>query len=95
MAFIDTVLKPPSYGWEDNNGKLIIPATKQLWAEFLPYQIDFAWYYIRFLFLIGGVTAYHNSKNQFYEKYYVPYRKNRNSINVVPGFESLENGRLK
>ena len=33
MAFIDKVLQKPSYGWSDENGELIIPTTKQLYAE--------------------------------------------------------------
>jgi len=33
MAFIDTLLQKPSYGWRDEKGRLIIPTTKQLWSE--------------------------------------------------------------
>lgn len=33
MAFIDKVLQVPSYGWSDEKGELIIPTTKQLFAE--------------------------------------------------------------
>ncbi len=33
MAFIDNVLQTPSYGWENDKGELIVPTTKQLWAE--------------------------------------------------------------
>ena len=44
-------------------------------AGFLPFQIDFAWCYIYFLHRIGAVTSYRNSKKQFFEKYYVPYRE--------------------
>jgi fatty-acid desaturase len=33
MAFIDYILKKPSYGWEDEKGELIVPTTKQLWKE--------------------------------------------------------------
>jgi len=31
--FIDQVLQAPSYGWVDNDGKLIVPSIKQLWRE--------------------------------------------------------------
>lgn len=34
MAFIDIVLKVPSYGWVDKNGELIVPSRKQLITEF-------------------------------------------------------------
>lgn len=33
MAFIDTLLQKPSYGWENEKGELIVPTTKQLFAE--------------------------------------------------------------
>lgn len=33
MAFIDKVLQVPSYGWQNGKGELIVPTTKQLWAE--------------------------------------------------------------
>lgn len=33
MSFIDYVLLPPSYGWENINGELIKPTSKQLWSE--------------------------------------------------------------
>lgn len=33
MAFIDNILQPPLYGWKDENGKLVVPTTKQLWRE--------------------------------------------------------------
>ena len=33
MAFIDTVLHQPSYGWKTANGTLITPTSKQLWNE--------------------------------------------------------------
>ena len=33
MAFIDSVLHVPSYGWKDANGELIVPTKKQLLKE--------------------------------------------------------------
>lgn len=33
MAFIDTVLQEPSYGWKDENGNLVVPTVKQLFTE--------------------------------------------------------------
>ncbi|HEY4209591.1 MAG TPA: fatty acid desaturase [Puia sp.] len=32
-SFIDDLLYTPSYGWEDGNGALIVPTSKQLWSE--------------------------------------------------------------
>lgn len=44
-------------------------------SGFLKHQIDFAWYYIYLLYLIGGVKSYQCGKNQFFENYYIPYQK--------------------
>jgi len=33
MAFIDYILQEPSYGWENENGDLIIPTARQLFKE--------------------------------------------------------------
>lgn len=73
--------------WHNNHH--LYPASAR--AGFLPYQVDFAWYYVRFLYLIGGVTAYHNAKAQFYEKYYLPYRKTSRSGKVNADFKKSEN----
>jgi sn-1 stearoyl-lipid 9-desaturase len=35
MAFIDIVLRQPTYGWQDEKGNLIKPSKRQIWAEFL------------------------------------------------------------
>lgn len=48
-------------------------------SGFLKHQIDFAWYYIYFLYLIGGVKSYQDAKNQFYENYYRPYQESLKS----------------
>ena len=34
MAHVDIVLRPPSYGWTDDEGKLVKPTTSQLLREF-------------------------------------------------------------
>src|SRR6185436_3231686 len=34
MAFIDIVLREPSYGWQNENGDLIKPSKRQLFSEF-------------------------------------------------------------
>lgn len=41
-------------------------------SGFKPYQIDFAWYYIKFMSMIGAVSSYRDSKKQFYSEYYKP-----------------------
>lgn len=35
MAFLDHVLEPPSYGWQDKDGNLVKPTPRQIFAEFL------------------------------------------------------------
>ncbi len=35
MAFIDKILKVPSYGWQDKNGDLVKPSDKQIFSEAL------------------------------------------------------------
>jgi sn-1 stearoyl-lipid 9-desaturase len=56
--------------WHNNHH--LFPSSAR--TGFLPYQLDFAWYYIYTLSLIGGITSFHNSKSQFYEKHYNSYR---------------------
>lgn len=43
-------------------------------SGFLSYQVDLAWYYIKFLSMIGAVTTYTDNKKQFMEKYYEPHK---------------------
>jgi stearoyl-CoA desaturase (delta-9 desaturase) len=41
-------------------------------SGFKPYQVDTAWYYIKFMSMIGAVSSYHDSKKQFYAEYCNP-----------------------
>ena len=56
--------------WHNNHH--LFPSSAR--SGFLPGQIDLAWYYIRFLKTLGGVSSVNNSKHLFYQKYYLPYR---------------------
>lgn len=38
-------------------------------SGFKPYQVDLAWYYIKFLSIIGAVSYYRDAKKQFYLEY--------------------------
>ncbi len=38
-------------------------------SGFKPYQVDTAWYYIKFMSMIGAVSSYNDSKKQFYLEY--------------------------
>jgi stearoyl-CoA desaturase (delta-9 desaturase) len=44
-------------------------------SGFLSYQLDFAWYYIKFLNKLGAVTTYTDNKKQFLARYYKPQCK--------------------
>ncbi|SFO88902.1 stearoyl-CoA desaturase (delta-9 desaturase) [Chitinophaga sp. YR627] len=55
--------------WHNNHH--LYPASAR--SGFLKGQIDFAWYYIRTLKFIGGVSSFRDSKQQFMENYRKPY----------------------
>jgi len=38
-------------------------------SGFKPYQVDTAWYYIKFMSMVGAVSSYNDSKKQFYLEY--------------------------
>lgn len=46
-------------------------------SGFLPYQLDLAWVYIKTMYWLGAVTSYHDSRKDFYSRYYTPYLKNK------------------
>jgi fatty-acid desaturase len=67
--------RPGLLAGEWHNNHHLFPGSAR--SGFLPYQLDFAWCYIYFLYRIGGVTSYHDSKKQFYEQYYLPYKNTK------------------
>ena len=42
-------------------------------SGFMPHQIDLAWYYIKFLSMIGAVTHYRDSKKAFLNEHHLPF----------------------
>jgi fatty-acid desaturase len=38
-------------------------------SGFKPYQVDTAWYYIKFMSMIGAISSYNDSKKEFYLEY--------------------------
>lgn len=54
---------------------------------FKPHQVDFAWYYIKFMYKIGAVTTYRDSKQAFYKDHHDPY----NTIKEKAGQAQAEN----
>lgn len=67
-------LWPGIIAGEWHNNHHLYPASAR--SGFLPHQIDFPWYFIKGLSIIGAVTSYHDSKNLFIEKYHKPFLKN-------------------
>jgi fatty-acid desaturase len=41
-------------------------------SGFKPYQVDFAWCYIKFMSMMGAISSYRDSKKQFYSEFYKP-----------------------
>nr|WP_295922870.1 fatty acid desaturase [uncultured Dyadobacter sp.] len=65
-------LWPGIVAGEWHNNHHLFPKSAR--SGFKPYQVDMAWYYIKALSMVGGVTSYHDSKKQFYEEYETPHR---------------------
>ncbi|WP_310590564.1 fatty acid desaturase [Dyadobacter sp. CY323] len=49
-------------------------------SGFKPYQIDLAWYYIKFMHLIGAVSTYRDSKQDFLRRYHLPYLESNRRV---------------
>lgn len=52
--------------WHNNHH--LFPTSAR--SGFKPFQIDTAWYFIKFMSMIGAVKSYKDSKKEFNEKYY-------------------------
>ena len=50
-------------------------------SGFKPLQIDLAWYYIKFLSLLGAVSHYRDCKKEFYQQYHRPYLQQKDMVN--------------
>jgi stearoyl-CoA desaturase (delta-9 desaturase) len=61
--------------WHNNHH--LFPSSAR--SGFLNYQVDLAWYYIKFMSRVGAVASYHDSKKLFLAKYRKPYVENRRS----------------
>ena len=59
--------------WHNNHH--LYPAGAR--SGFLPYQLDLAWEFIRFYHWIGGISSYLDYKKDFYEKFYLPYLRQK------------------
>ncbi|GAA4087649.1 fatty acid desaturase [Mucilaginibacter panaciglaebae] len=61
-------------------------------SGFKPWQVDGAWYYIKFMSFIGGVSSYRDNKAEFYADYYEPHKASKTTSlhEGVIAFEALE-----
>ncbi len=76
-------LWPGIVAGEWHNNHHLYPASAR--SGFLPWQIDFAWYYIRTLKFIGGVSNCRDAKQQFIENHHKPYLAEMKQLkNVQP-----------
>lgn len=66
-------LWPGYVSGEWHNNHHLYPTSAR--AGFLPYQMDLAWYFIRFYSFIGGIGSYRDCKEEFLKNYYLPYRQ--------------------
>lgn len=63
-------LWPGIVAGEWHNNHHLFPKSAR--SGFKPYQIDFAWYYIKFLHILGAVTSYNDAKKIFDTRYSNP-----------------------
>ena len=77
-------LWPGFVAGEWHNNHHLFPKSAR--SGFKAYQVDFAWYYIKFLSMIGAVTSYRDSKKDFMEQYHQPYIESKK-----PAAELVEN----
>ena len=94
------------YNWEDKSINQVWPGyvagewhnnhhlyPKSARSGFLPYQLDLAWVYIKFLHIIGGVTSYNDGKQDFYNRYVSPYKSGLKNVPVeqtITGSEIIQ-----
>ena len=58
-------------------------------SGFKPHQIDFAWYYIKGMNILGAVSNYKDYKKQFYKHYYEPYQLDKKQLNTKRTVEKI------
>ena len=50
---------------------------------FKAHQVDFAWYYIKFMHTVGAVSSYRDSKADFMNEYHKPFVEQRTDKKAV------------
>ncbi len=69
-------LWPGIVAGEWHNNHHLFPKSAR--SGFKPHQVDFAWYYIKLMSVLGAVSNYKDFKKQFYKQYHLPYQLNKN-----------------
>jgi len=62
--------------WHNNHH--LFPCSAR--SGFLRHQVDLAWYYIKFMNVVGAVSSYRDSKKMFLEQYRQPYFENKKAL---------------
>lgn len=71
-------LWPGYVAGEWHNNHHLYPSSAR--SGFLNYQVDLAWYYIKFMSWLGAVSSYHDSKKLFLAKHRHPYVENKKVV---------------
>lgn len=50
---------------------------------FKRHQVDFAWYYIKFMHWTGAVTSYRDSTKDFFKDHHIPYKNNKKKVTIT------------
>ncbi|MEO6686469.1 MAG: fatty acid desaturase [Dyadobacter sp.] len=74
-------LWPGFVAGEWHNNHHLFPKSAR--SGFKPHQIDMAFYYIKFMNMVGAVSSYTDSKKQFEQQYHLPYLAKKNSVIMV------------
>ncbi len=64
-------LWPGFVAGEWHNNHHLFPKSAR--SGFKPHQVDTAWYYIKFMSMLGAVSKYKDSKKDFYKQYQQPH----------------------
>lgn len=70
-------LWPGLVAGEWHNNHHLFPKSAR--SGFKAHQVDMAWYYIKFMSMVGAVSSYTDSKKQFLEQYHLPYLESKNA----------------
>ncbi len=85
-------LWPGIVAGEWHNNHHLFPRSAR--SGFKPLQVDLAWYYIKTMYTLGAIVQYRDNKKQFYQKYYLPYLKEKKEAKLRAKAMSLELKRI-